>query len=381
MTLSGPEGRKIKSRLNGKSKTPTTTKFNNLLNDIEDTTDDDDNFSKEIMEKLQITDFDNDIISNNSLTNYSNFLSEKFANMSVHSNDNVLSSNTESIQELDSELIPMGQTCPSNIYKKKNSLQNEICSDNETRKDKLIAIADTQSMTADESDVDDSDANSLVDSNHSDYRDQSIVILETDKSESESSSSEDNTNSLKGKDNREKVILESNNNKSTCEDIGNNSKTSRKHTGGSNPKVDISAKISIKIRVPVTSNSSSPGEEESNSSPSLSDRNHSINNDLSWSNEAFQKEAHTPILKSKQDIDADIFLTKSKNLLNSLYGKSWQTPEVISNLQSGLLETGSLTRNRGSNAKLTSSSSSDEYEITSTGKCKSNKIIYKKRLL
>ncbi|EDX00938.2 uncharacterized protein LOC6523958 [Drosophila yakuba] len=100
--------------------------------------------------------------------------------------------------------------------------------------------------------------------------------------------------------------------------------------------INISAKINIKISIPTVESSSAEDEDEHYSSPkatkslpSLEEVQHHDHHQ-----QEPQKAVHQKSILSVDDASEDEqFLTHAEKLLNQLYGKSWQTPDVIRTLK------------------------------------------------
>ncbi|KAH8236046.1 hypothetical protein KR038_011324 [Drosophila bunnanda] len=91
--------------------------------------------------------------------------------------------------------------------------------------------------------------------------------------------------------------------------------------------INISAKINIKISIPTTYSSSGDEQEEQVQQQISSEI-------VDVEEQALQPQQHQKSMLSTGDASEDEqFLTQAERLLNQLYGKSWQTPDVIRTLK------------------------------------------------
>lgn len=292
-----------------------------------------DNGSQETMPKLQFsatkTNTDDKEPSQKDDSDCSKYLSRRFADMSMRE-----------LTTSDDDPLPLGQMQAFSIINSEhkddmdeveNSEEEEEAERVRTRFARRLAAADTQPMPTEGYDDDFSSANTMKDDGpcipsfnetisdtQSIPSDSSVVILDTDEGEETDHSSEEQHKPV-DKDQ---------------DDI----RKDRTH-----PKVvDIAAKISIRIRIPDrTTSESTEGEEEQveqqNTSESPAEKDQG---DYNGDNDAQQRAeaiVQTPCAAPKSEAEA--FLSKSRSLLNRLYGRAWQTPEVISNLESPFFTT------------------------------------------
>ncbi|KAH8420155.1 hypothetical protein KR009_006407 [Drosophila setifemur] len=95
--------------------------------------------------------------------------------------------------------------------------------------------------------------------------------------------------------------------------------------------INISAKINIKISIP-TMESSSAEEEENYPSPKAT-KSLLSSEELIRERQQQQKQHQKSLLSTGDASEDEQFLSHAEKLLNQLYGKSWQTPDVIRTLK------------------------------------------------
>ncbi|XP_017055050.1 uncharacterized protein LOC108097331 isoform X2 [Drosophila ficusphila] len=97
--------------------------------------------------------------------------------------------------------------------------------------------------------------------------------------------------------------------------------------------INISAKIHIKISIPTIDSSSAEDEEQHYPSPRAT-MSLPSSEEVHQEQQQTSKTAHQHSMLSTADASEDEqFLTHAEKLLNQLYGKSWQTPDVIRTLK------------------------------------------------
>lgn len=98
--------------------------------------------------------------------------------------------------------------------------------------------------------------------------------------------------------------------------------------------INISAKINIKISIPTMESSSAEDDDEHYSSPRATKSLPSSEEVQHQEHQQQDPQSHQKSMLSVDDASEDEqFLTHAEKLLNQLYGKSWQTPDVIRTLK------------------------------------------------
>ncbi|KAH8414695.1 hypothetical protein KR215_000120 [Drosophila sulfurigaster] len=120
--------------------------------------------------------------------------------------------------------------------------------------------------------------------------------------------------------------------------------------------INISAKINIKIHIPNIESSSAESESEDDEQPPEQPE------EQAEEKQQQRQQKDRSILQADASEDEE-FLTNAEQLLNQLYGKSWQTPDVIRTLKrsSG---SGGKTATRAASAAATKASTVDRTPLT-----------------
>ncbi|XP_032581937.1 uncharacterized protein LOC6616035 isoform X1 [Drosophila sechellia] len=209
---------------------------------------------------------------------------------------------------------------------------NTICSTDATRLDSSKRLADdeTEANTLESEELEPTNSSKRLADN-----DTELNTLCSDSSETHNSTIQDNE---PVPDESIEIPETSSECELTPQKASSGSSTSERDKHGSIQvsSINISAKINIKISIPTMESSSAEDEDEHYSSPRATKSlpsSEEVQHQEHQQQEP-QKALHQKSMLSVDDASEDEqFLTHAEKLLNQLYGKSWQTPDVIRTLK------------------------------------------------